>query len=47
MLPLKWCQALVKKQLGPLTYEVEVDGQVRFAHVDYLKPWLVNIFTKI
>ena len=38
----KWRQALVKKQLGPLTYEVEVAGQVRSAHVDHLKPWPVE-----
>ena len=35
-------QALVKKQLGPLTYEVEVAGQVCSAHVDHLKPWPVE-----
>ena len=35
-------QALVKKQMGPLTYEVEVAGQVRSAHVDHLKPWPVD-----
>ena len=38
----KWRQALVKKQMRPLTYEVEVDGQVCSAHVDHLKPWPVE-----
>ena len=38
----KWRQALVKKQMGPLTYKVEVTGQVHSAHVDHLKPWPVD-----
>ena len=38
----KWHKALVKKQLGSLTYEVEVYGQLHSAHVDHLKPWPVE-----
>ena len=35
----KWRQATIIQQKGPLTYEIEVEGQVRMAHVDHLKPW--------
>ena len=28
--------------MGFLTYEVEVDGKICFAHVNHLKPWLVE-----
>ena len=35
----KWRQATVVHQIRPLTYEVKVDGQVRSAHIDHLKPW--------
>ena len=38
----KWRQAIVVHQMGPLTYEVKGDGQVRSAHIDHLKPWLVD-----
>ena len=37
-----WRQAIVVHQMGPLTYEVKVDGQVRSAHIDHLKPWPVD-----
>ena len=39
----KWRQATVIQQKGPLTYDIEVDGQFRSAHVDHLKPWPVNL----
>ena len=38
----KWRQATVVHQMGPLTYEVKVDGQVRSAHIDHLRPWPVD-----
>ena len=38
----KWRQGTVVHQMGPFTYEVKVDGQVRSAHIDHLKPWPVD-----
>ena len=29
---------MISRKLGPLAYEVNVDGQTRQAHVDHLKP---------
>ena len=33
----KWRPAVISRKLGPLAYEVNVDGQTRQAHVDHLK----------
>ena len=34
----KWRQGIATKVLGPLTYEVCIDGHTRQAHIDYLLP---------
>ena len=34
----KWRQGIVTKVLGPLTYEVCIDGHIRQAHIDHLLP---------
>ena len=35
----KWRQATIVRQTGPLTYEVDLNGQSRQAHIDHIKPW--------
>ena len=34
----KWRPAVISRKVGPLAYEVSIDGQTRQAHVDHLKP---------
>ena len=34
----KWRPAIISRKLGPLAYEVSIEGQPRQAHVDHLKP---------
>ena len=34
----KWRAAFISCRLGPLAYEVNIDGQTRQAHIDHLKP---------
>ena len=35
---VKWRRARILAQLGPLNYEVSIDGQTRMVHVDHLLP---------
>ena len=35
---VKWRRARILARLGPLNYEVSIDGQTRMAHVDHLLP---------
>ena len=39
----KWRKGIVTKVLGPLSYEVTVDGHSRQAHVDHLLPGTSNV----
>ena len=39
----KWRKGIVTKVLGPLNYEVMVDGHSRQAHVDHLLPGTSNV----
>ena len=41
--PTKWYQIIVLKCLGPLTYEVLMEGKPRSVHVDHLQPWVDEI----
>ena len=39
----RWRKGIVTKVLGPLNYEVTVDGHSRQAHVDHLLPGTSNL----
>jgi len=39
----RWRKGVVTKVLGPLNYEVSVDGHFRQAHVDHLLPGTTNL----
>ena len=41
--PTKWYQTTILKCLGPLTYEVLMEGKPRRVHVDHLQPWVDEI----
>ena len=38
----KWVPASIVRQLGPLGYEINVNGCTRQVHIDHLKPRLVT-----
>ena len=38
--PAKWYQSTILKCLGPLTYEVLMEGKLRQVHVDHLRSWV-------